>query len=315
MNGTGSASINASGLLTAITNGTVTVIATANDGSGVSGSMIVTISNQLTLVSAIMVNSVSGSNIINQNLGTLQLVANVLPANASNPNVTWSIVNGTGVATISPTGLVTANANGTVTAVATSTDGTNISGTMIITISNQLVFTEVSNINVTSLSNSVFINNTLQMYKVVTPAFATNQSVNWSVVNGSGAATISATGILTGTIVGVVTVLATAVDGSGTVGSKLINVIPSVTLGIKDFDASNIVLSPNPFVNQIALSNLMEEDFHYEITNVLGQRIATGKINKNENKIHLSSLQSGNYIIQLSSNEGKAVWSSKMTKL
>jgi Leucine-rich repeat (LRR) protein len=44
--GTGSASIDVNGLLTAITNGTVTVIATANDASGVTGTEVITISNQ-----------------------------------------------------------------------------------------------------------------------------------------------------------------------------------------------------------------------------------------------------------------------------
>jgi hypothetical protein len=45
-NGTGTATINAGGILTAITNGTIDVIATANDGSGVTGSATITISNQ-----------------------------------------------------------------------------------------------------------------------------------------------------------------------------------------------------------------------------------------------------------------------------
>jgi hypothetical protein len=45
-NGTGSASINSSGLLTAFTDGTVTVWASANDASGLSGTATVTISNQ-----------------------------------------------------------------------------------------------------------------------------------------------------------------------------------------------------------------------------------------------------------------------------
>ena len=45
-NGTGSAMINSSGLLTALTNGTVTVTATANDLSGVIGTKIITLTNQ-----------------------------------------------------------------------------------------------------------------------------------------------------------------------------------------------------------------------------------------------------------------------------
>jgi len=45
-NGTGSATIDANGILTAVTDGTVTVTATANDGTGVSGSEVITIFNQ-----------------------------------------------------------------------------------------------------------------------------------------------------------------------------------------------------------------------------------------------------------------------------
>lgn len=44
--GTGSASIDAAGLLTAVTNGTVVVTATANDGSLVTGTKTITLSNQ-----------------------------------------------------------------------------------------------------------------------------------------------------------------------------------------------------------------------------------------------------------------------------
>ncbi len=58
-----------------------------------------------------------------------------MPSNATNKTVTWSITNGTGLATInSSTGLVTASDNGTVTARATANDGSGIYGTLIITI-------------------------------------------------------------------------------------------------------------------------------------------------------------------------------------
>jgi len=48
-NGTGSATIDANGLLTAITNGIVTVTATANDGTTQTGSTDITLSNQTTV--------------------------------------------------------------------------------------------------------------------------------------------------------------------------------------------------------------------------------------------------------------------------
>lgn len=46
---TGEASIDTNGLLTAVSNGTVTVSATANDGSGVTGDAVITIANQIVL--------------------------------------------------------------------------------------------------------------------------------------------------------------------------------------------------------------------------------------------------------------------------
>lgn len=48
-NGTGTAAIDSNGLLTATSNGTVTVIAIANDDSNVTGSIVITISNQSTV--------------------------------------------------------------------------------------------------------------------------------------------------------------------------------------------------------------------------------------------------------------------------
>ena len=50
VNGTGQATISDSGLVTAINNGTVTVMATSNDGSGVYGTLIINISNQIIVV-------------------------------------------------------------------------------------------------------------------------------------------------------------------------------------------------------------------------------------------------------------------------
>ena len=71
--------------------------------------------------------------------GILQLTATVLPSDATNNTVTWSIVNGTGQVTINTTGLVTAVANGTVTARATANDGSGVIGQLGITISNQAI--------------------------------------------------------------------------------------------------------------------------------------------------------------------------------
>ncbi len=59
-------------------------------------------------ISSITVTGAGGSSLITTDNGTLQLTAAVLPSDATNKTVTWSIVNGTGQATINTTGLVTA---------------------------------------------------------------------------------------------------------------------------------------------------------------------------------------------------------------
>ena len=203
-------------LLTAVSNGTVTARATANDGSGVVGSLVITISGQVIPVTGITVTGAGGSSVIGTDNGQLQLTATVTPSDATNKTVTWSILNGTGQATINSTGLVTAVTSGTVTAVATANDGSGVTGTLVITITNQ--FIPVTSITVTGASGSTTIttdNGTLQLTATVTPADATNKTVTWSVVNGTGQATINSTGLVTAVSNGTVTARATANDGSG----------------------------------------------------------------------------------------------------
>jgi len=76
---------------------------------------------------------------ITSDKGTLQLSAAVLPSNATNKTVTWSVVNGTGQASINSSGLLLAISNGTVTAKASANDGSGIYGTLLILISNQFI--------------------------------------------------------------------------------------------------------------------------------------------------------------------------------
>lgn len=66
---------------------------------------------------------------------TLQMTANVLPIDATDGSVTWSVVNGTGSATIDPvTGVLTAITDGTVTVTATANDASGVTGSLGLTI-------------------------------------------------------------------------------------------------------------------------------------------------------------------------------------
>ncbi len=279
INGTGQATVSSSGLLTAVSNGIVTVRATANDGSGVFGSMSITISNQNISVSSITVTGAGGVSSIATDNGTLQLSAAVLPADATNKIVTWSIAGGTGDATISGSGLVTAVANGTVTARATATDGSGIYGTLTITISNQLV--PVTSITVTGAGGASVItteNGTLQLSAAVFPANATNKAVTWTISNETGQATISPAGLVTAVSNGTVTARATANDGSGIYGQMTITIasqlIPVTSISVTGEGGATTISTDNGSLQMNVLvlpANATDMTINWSLENGTGE--------------------------------------------
>jgi regulation of enolase protein 1 (concanavalin A-like superfamily) len=140
---TDKATISAEGLLTAAKNGTVKVIATANDFSGVKGEATVTVSGQIVKASAITVTASGGVTGITTKGGSLQMTAAVTPANTDDPSLTWSVLNTDGTATdkaiISAGGLLTAKKDGTVKVIAAANDGSGVTGNQTITMIGQTV--------------------------------------------------------------------------------------------------------------------------------------------------------------------------------
>jgi parallel beta-helix repeat protein len=88
-------------------------------------------------VSSIEISSQNGSSSINTRNGKLQLVASIVPSNATVRSVTWSIINKTGMATVNNSGLVSAVSDGEIDAVATAQDGSGIYDVFSIQITNQ----------------------------------------------------------------------------------------------------------------------------------------------------------------------------------
>jgi uncharacterized protein (TIGR02145 family) len=115
----GGITIDDDGYVTAVKTGSVTVRATATDGSGVYRDLALTV-KATGYVTGITVTPINGSSTIEVDQ-SLHLIATVAPPAAS-PIVSWSIDNPT-VASISSTGLVTATATGDAIVTATATDG------------------------------------------------------------------------------------------------------------------------------------------------------------------------------------------------
>jgi uncharacterized protein YjdB len=308
VNGTGQATISTSGLVTAVSNGTVTARATATDGSGVVGSLVITISGQIIPITGITVTGAGGSSIITTDNGTLQLTATISPTNATNQAVTWSVVNGTGEATISTSGLVTAVSSGTVTARATANDGSGVVGSLVITISGQVI--PVTGITVTGAGGSSQIttdNGTLQLTATISPTNATNQTVTWSVANGTGQATISSSGLVTAVSSGTVTARATANDGSGVVGSLVITisgqVIPVTGIAVTGAGGSSIITTDNGTLQltaTISPTNATNQTVTWSVANGTGQAtISSSGL--------VTAVSSGTVTARATANDGSGV--------
>ena len=283
------------------------------------------------------------------NGNTLQMTADILPTGATDASVTWSVVAGTGTATISTTGLLTATGVGTVTVKAVANDDSLIEGTLVITITTETIvssmasYTAVTLVQTGDVANSnvqyvdapaviaalptliavtledssvkdvpitwadtdtynaaiaadytftatwgtlplgadndnallpptveltveagvilvdsiivssegdvveVVLDETLQMYAAVLPIDAADATYTWSVVPGTGTATIALDGILTGTGEGTVTVKALANDGSAVEGTMeiTVNSRPSMTSEFPVADAIDIAINTN----------------------------------------------------------------------
>jgi uncharacterized protein YjdB len=122
--GTGEASIDQDGLLSAQSPGTVTVRATAQDGSDVYGETDITIVQDAIAVQSIIVSMETNDFLIGE---SVQMEATVLPVTAENKTVIWSVTSGSSYASIDETsGLLSCNNLGTVTVRADAADGSGV---------------------------------------------------------------------------------------------------------------------------------------------------------------------------------------------
>lgn len=162
--------------------------------------------------------------------GTQQMTATILPENASNKNVTWSIdfasgfpdANPNDYASVSETGLVTGIAPETFDIVvkATAAIETDISGTASITV-NPILATNIEIVNSDDIPfpEKKFVSGpndctlSMQLKTSIAPENVSNESVTWS-IDDEETATISSEGMLDFNSTGTVRVTATTNDGA-----------------------------------------------------------------------------------------------------
>lgn len=235
--GSAYARISSSGVITANKDltgvKTVTVTATAKDGSGVSGSAQVTLRP---LVQGLEIKRPGASENTTQvwdmaASSTLQLSAVTYPV-AARKDVTWKSSNAK-VASIDAGGKITCLRAGTVTITATAKDGSGEKASFKLTV--------VKRMKSLTLEDGIIAGGkSLTLKPVITPADTTNKKLSWSVSENEAGIRISSSGKLTTKAVKEpvpVTVTVRALDGSGVTATCNVTVYPAttkVTIGTPD---------------------------------------------------------------------------------
>jgi hypothetical protein len=204
----GPATVSASGVVTATGNGTITVRATSVEDPTKFDDIVITVNAAVAVTDVVITTEGGVPAEITTAGGTLPLVATVNPAGA-NQAVTWSVVAGGSFGTVSATGVVTATANGILTVQATSVADPTKFDIIDVVVNVPVAVVSVDVITQGGVPATITTEGgTLPLAATVNPAGA-DQAVTWSVV--SGPATVSASGVVTATGNGTVTVRATSV--------------------------------------------------------------------------------------------------------
>ena len=293
------ATINQYGRLTAIGNGTVTAIATADDEGHKTGEFVVTVTNQ-NLLDTLMISSEGDATTIDTYGGTLQLYVDYAPDDADITDFDWSM-SPAGLATIDANNTLTAKGDGMLTIWAISKDGSGAKGKFTATLSNQVRVASIDVHGSGEISEIPVKGGTLQMVAVLSPTNPSNPAVTWT-VDDENVATIDAnTGLLTAVMDGDVEVTATSQDPGGVSGSATIT-ISGQAINVEDISGRAFVLYPNPAGNQLFIKNAGSIS-SLEIINLVGKRMMRVENYSDLIKLDISSLPAGIYSVRVSQGD------------
>ena len=231
------ATVDANGVVTALKAGTVTITATATDGTGVRAKFTVKV--QKTVKSL----TISGAEKLCGGQSTT-IKATILPKDAANQKVIYSLNCPASVATISTSGvLTTKNVTEitTVTVNAVSAENSTISATWTL-----VIYPKTTKLTLTAASSWINVGASVQLHVSATPETA-QMPVRWRSSN-TRVATVDANGVVRGLKAGTATITVRTTDGSNKRASV------RVTVGIP---ATGVVITGNRIVRAGATLRLM----------------------------------------------------------
>lgn len=228
------ATVNSKGSITAVKEGSCTIIAKATDGSGQKAVCKVTVVNPVTSV-------VLNAHSISWNVGKkAHFYPTVTPDTATNTAVVYTSSNPK-VATVDENGLLTAVSAGTCTITCTATDGSGKYDTCTVKVKQPVTKLRISG------NSAVNEGSSITLKAQVTPTNATNKNVSWSSSDVT-IAKVDSNGKVTGVSAGKVVIKCTAKDGSKVTASKTITVNQVKTKGQQIADYATTWVGKTPYV-------------------------------------------------------------------
>ena len=239
------------GKVTCYKAGTVTITATAKDGSGKKASFKLTVVKRMTEL------TLSGNDIIAGGK-SLPLKALIGPADTTNKKLTWSISENTVGAKISSSGVLTTRAvkeKSDVTITATAQDGSGKTATHKVTIYPATTQVTLRAEGYDKLPTTLAVGETLKLVASCNEG-AANQ-YTWS-SSSTKVATVDVDGVITAITPGTVTITATANDGTGkkaAIKLTVVQLMESLTLSGNDIIAGGKSLTLKALISPADTTN------------------------------------------------------------
>lgn len=167
-------------------------------------------------------------------------------------------------------------------------------------------YVAVSEITVSAAdgASKVHLGETLQMSAAVLPADADYKDVIWSVMPGTGDASITEEGLLTGDTTGTVMVIAMASDDSKIKGTY--DVAVGYGVGVPQLRTQSLNLYPNPAVDELNVV-LSVENNTVAIYSSVGQKMDEVLVTGKEYRFDISNYAPGIYFVKTGNAIGKFV--------
>ena len=226
--------VSETGLVSAIKEGDVQIIASTADGSNLSAICEISVNSRFVSITQIAISPSS----VNLAVGkTFNLEAQITPVDATNKNVNWSSTNSS-VVIVDSNGQLTAKGIGTATIIASSQDGSNLSATCNVEVFEPTVQILSIKINPSAITGNV--GETYLLTATITPENASDKTLVWSSDN-SIIASVDSDGLLTLHAKGNAIIKASATDGSGMSATCAVVVDESNSINDIEIDSDEYV--------------------------------------------------------------------------